>query len=109
MQLILARLSLWISAGNSGTGGLIPLSKRSSNGTEILAKLFVRWGLIWRYSIFLLPAMICAADNSSLPKLDYRHGETLVPTESLKSRQFATELRIEYVNRFAEILHPCSG
>lgn len=87
----------------------MPLRRRSSKGSETLANRFVQYGLILRYSIFFVPAMICAADNSSLPKLDYGHSETLVPTECLKSRQFPTELRIEYVDRFAEILHHCSG
>jgi hypothetical protein len=38
--------------------GFIPFSKRSSKGIETFANRFVQYGLIWRYSIFLVPAMI---------------------------------------------------
>ena len=37
---------LWISTVASGTAGFIPLSRRSSNGTETLAKRLVQYGLI---------------------------------------------------------------
>jgi hypothetical protein len=48
---------LWISTVTSGTGGFIPLRRRSSNGSETFAKRFVQYGLTLRYSIFFVPAM----------------------------------------------------
>jgi hypothetical protein len=57
---------LWISTVASGTGGFMPLRRRSSNGSETFAKRFVEHGLIWRYSIFLVPAMICASHSRSM-------------------------------------------
>lgn len=44
----------------------MPLRRRSSNGSETFAKRFVQYGLISRYSIFLLPAMICVSHPRSM-------------------------------------------
>src|ERR1700730_6957525 len=45
----------------SGIGGVIPLIRRSSNGTVTLVRLLVQYRLIWRYSIFFVPATISAS------------------------------------------------
>jgi hypothetical protein len=44
----------------SGTGGFIPFIRRISNGTRTLFRRLLQYGLICRYSIFFLPAMISA-------------------------------------------------
>src|SRR5271163_4927853 len=54
------------STVTSGTGGFMPLRRRSSKGTETFAKRFVQYGLIWRYSIFFVPAMIFASHSRSM-------------------------------------------
>ena len=56
----------WIRTVTSGTGGFIPFSSRSSNGIETFAKRFVQYGLIWRYSIFFVPATISASHSRSI-------------------------------------------
>jgi hypothetical protein len=50
----------------SGTGGFIAFSRRSSNGSETFENRFVQYGLVWRYSIFFVPAMISASHSRSI-------------------------------------------
>jgi hypothetical protein len=56
----------WIKTVTSGTGGFMPFSRRNSNGSETFARRFVQYGLILRYSIFFVPAMICASHSRSI-------------------------------------------
>jgi hypothetical protein len=44
----------------------MPFSSRNSNGSDTFANRFVQYGLICRYSIFFVPAMISANHSRSM-------------------------------------------
>jgi hypothetical protein len=67
-------VTLWIITVTSGTGEFIPLSRHNSNGTETFSERLVQWGLICRYSIFLVPATISASHREEIREDDLDSG-----------------------------------